>query len=378
MEKFKREHSLPQEVPIQFVGVWDTVDAVGTPFHISDIINTAIHRFKFPDHKLSRNVLRACHALSLDDARESFHPLLWRDDPRVEQVWFAGVHSNVGGGYPKQGMSLVTLDWMMQKAAESGLRILPDDRKTYREHGSVDDKLYDSRAGLGVFYRWLPRDMAAICEKADVKPVVHVSVMERIAHGTDDYAPGNLAGNANVVITPTGDNARDAHSKARALAVQAVLQSAHQTGSSLLSLVRGTILIGRISYWVYVLSCLAVLVAASVLENGGSLLNPWTALRGAAELIYDAATGNYGALAPVALQLLKDSLLLAALAAGFVLAGLLALFTDHRMSSVFSKSWHLARRRLRLALRDAGRGGGLTRAVGSSESSTGETGLTRD
>ena len=366
MEKFRETNSLHQEVPIAFLGVWDTVDAVGTPFRISDVINTLIHRFKFPDHELIKNVRHACHALSLDDARESFHPLLWKEDTRIEQVWFAGVHSNVGGGYPKQGMSLVTLDWMMQKAEESGLRILPDDRKTCREHGSVDDKLYDSRAGLGVFYRWLPRDMAAICKDAGVEPVVHVSVMERIAHGTDDYAPGNLARNAKVVITPTGDDAQDAHSKARALAVQAVLQSAHQTGSSLLSRVGGTILIGRISYWLYVLSCVAVLVAASILENGGSLLNPWTALKGAAELLYAAATGNYGALAPVALRLLEDSLLVAALAAGFALAALLALFTDHRMSAVFSKSWHLARRRLRLALRDAGRGGdGLGRAAGA-------------
>ena len=58
---------------------------------------------------------RACQALALDEERESFAPVLWNEAEsaspgRIEQVWFAGVHSNVGGGYPKQGMSLVPLD----------------------------------------------------------------------------------------------------------------------------------------------------------------------------------------------------------------------------------------------------------------------------
>ena len=47
---------------------------------------------------------------------------------RVEQVWFTGVHSNVGGGYPKQGLSLVTLDWMMERAEEQGLKFIESER----------------------------------------------------------------------------------------------------------------------------------------------------------------------------------------------------------------------------------------------------------
>src|SRR5438045_4213550 len=78
------------------------------------------------------------------------------DTTRIEQVWFAGVHSNVGGGYPRHGMSLVTLDWMMSRAEAAGLRFNAEERELYRGHVAVNDKLYDSRAGAGTFYRWLP------------------------------------------------------------------------------------------------------------------------------------------------------------------------------------------------------------------------------
>ena len=195
MQRFKDAYSLPGDVRIRFIGVWDTVDAVGGPFRSADVINAVFHRFKFPDRRLSDIVDRAAHALSIDEARADFAPVLWEAKPNIEQVWFAGVHSNVGGGYPKQGMSLVTLNWMMQKVSENGLRILADDRKYYAEHGSVDDKLYNPRAGFGVFYRRKPRNMQRLCEeqKAALPPSVHLSVFERIAHGTDGYAPATLA-----------------------------------------------------------------------------------------------------------------------------------------------------------------------------------------
>ncbi len=194
------------------MGVWDTVDAVGLPFHLADVLNSTVHRFKFPDRNLSSSVDRACHALALDDERHSFSPLLWNEtgeaEGRIAQVWFAGAHSNVGGGYPKQGLSLVALDWMLSEAEragmrfnEHGLRTNRYERQAYREHANVDDKLYDPRSGLGLFYRWRIRDMRALCLANGVAPRLHLSVLERIAHGTEDYAPGNLAPDATVVFT---------------------------------------------------------------------------------------------------------------------------------------------------------------------------------
>jgi hypothetical protein len=130
-----------------------------------------------PDGKLNKAVGVARHALALDEARASFAPVLWNEedfkpggDPRIKQVWFAGVHSNVGGGYPHQGMSLVALDWMMSEAASlpalgaipdgERLRFIPQVRDLISAAADVNGKLYDSRAGW-VYHRWKPRDAEA-------------------------------------------------------------------------------------------------------------------------------------------------------------------------------------------------------------------------
>jgi uncharacterized protein (DUF2235 family) len=361
MEEFKLAHSLPVDVKIGFLGVWDTVDAVGGPFHSSDIWNAVIHRFKFPDHKLSDKIERACHAVSIDEARAAFQPVLWEADPRIEQVWFAGVHSNVGGGYPKQGLSLVTLDWMMQKAHGSGLRIVPTDRKFYWEHGSPDDKLYDSRAGLGVFYRWQPRDMWKVCErqKAGLPPVLHLSVGERIAHGVDGYAPGTLSPRVTVTFTPSSDPdpdraaAEDESAAVRARAVETALNAIPADRRAHLAKVGYTVLIGRIAYYIYVASCLAVFLAASVPEDAGSRLNPWIVLRNAGALLYDTLTGQWNSVLLAAKRLTTDPRLLGALIEGFIVSGGLAHYVSRKRGMAFSRFWHNGRQEIRDALKDA-------------------------
>jgi hypothetical protein len=169
-----------------------------------------VYPFRFPDTNLSETVRCARHAISIDDERRTFHPELWNETEetkrtgRIQQVWFAGVHSNVGGGYPKQGMSLVPLVWMMKEAEARGLRFVPSVRQLYTELQNPNDKLYDSRAGLAGYYAYQPRDMAAICRKYDAEPRIHLSVLERIALGTGGYAPGNLARNARIVADHPG------------------------------------------------------------------------------------------------------------------------------------------------------------------------------
>jgi uncharacterized protein (DUF2235 family) len=364
MEDFKTKHSIPEDVHITFLGVWDTVDAVGGPFHSSDVINAVFHRFKFPDRELNPKVEYAAHALSIDDARAAFEPVLWKADPRIEQVWFAGVHSNVGGGYPKQGMSLVTLDWMMQKATLRGLRIWSDDRKYYWEHGSTDDKLYDSRAGLGVFYRWKPRSMQKLWDQQykqdiDGPPLVHLSALERIAHGTDGYAPGTLAPTVRVVYTPSRDpdkdtaDAQDDAADVRAEAVEAALNGIPAERRANLEKVRGTLLIGRIAYYLYVASCLAVILAASVPEYAGSRLNPGIVLKNAGTLLYNAVTGQWTPVFLAAKRLLTDPRLLGTLLAAFAVSGALAYYVDHVRSRTFSRYWHESRQELRKALKAA-------------------------
>jgi len=95
-----------------FIGVWDTVDAVGFPVDIvASFWNDWIHQFKFPDHLLDERVRNAYQALAIDDERRTFHPQPWdetnvHETQNLHQVWFSGMHANVGGGYPRDGMAL--------------------------------------------------------------------------------------------------------------------------------------------------------------------------------------------------------------------------------------------------------------------------------
>jgi hypothetical protein len=360
--RFRSKCCRPGDVPITFVGVWDTVDAVGLPFHLSDFINMVFYRFKFRDHKLSKLVKHACHALAIDDERHSFHPILWHEDGedggRIEQVWFSGAHSNVGGGYPKQGMSLVALEWMMRKAEHTGgegegLRLLAADRTLYCDHANVDDKLYDPQAGLGIFYRWKVRDIAEICRMHHVKPAVHLSVLERIAHGTDDYAPGNLPADAKVVITPTDSEGKQMAALTRAKGVEAVLRSAHAGEASLLSHVGTEISMGLASYYLYVGVCVFLLVAVSTPDGVRSFSNPWLVLVNMGHFIYSIVTLRFGDVFESLKELAMSPGKLGIVAGGFLLAYGLMLHADRRMSTVFSQFWYKAHPRLRDALKQA-------------------------
>lgn len=202
----QHEHGI---TPIHFIGVWDTVSAVGFPIiWIKDIMNL-IYQVSFPDNYLGTNVRHAYQALSIDDKRKTFHPEMWDEgsdgegeNKRIHQVWFAGVHSNVGGGYPKQGMSLVALDWMMEYAEACDLRLIKSARDRVHAHANVNDKLYDSRSGLAVYYRYAPRDIDKLSKEFHIKtPLIHESVLRRSLEVTDGYAPGNLPKNGQFVAT---------------------------------------------------------------------------------------------------------------------------------------------------------------------------------
>ncbi|MDY6816622.1 MAG: DUF2235 domain-containing protein [Pseudomonadota bacterium] len=121
---WKRQHSVDERTPIRFVGVWDTVGALGLPFTFFGLIKD---KDLFYDRKIGSNIRVARHALSLDEQREDFEPTLWEPKPGtdLEQVWFAGVHSDVGGGYgpDRQGRILadIPLLWMAKEAEKQHL-----------------------------------------------------------------------------------------------------------------------------------------------------------------------------------------------------------------------------------------------------------------
>lgn len=109
--------------PITFIGVWDTVGAFGIPQNwINEKLNPFQHEFH--DTSLGSNVRHACHAVSIDEKRKAFQPTLWDEDPRATQVYFAGVHSDVGGGYEDDHrLATITLHWMAKHAQDHGLEV---------------------------------------------------------------------------------------------------------------------------------------------------------------------------------------------------------------------------------------------------------------
>lgn len=116
-----------REIKIKFLGVWDTVGALGLPLDL--LRNFNLKFYEFHDTQLSRIVENAYHAIAVDEHRKDYDVCLWspQEQPQqtLEQRWFSGAHSNIGGGYPDRRLSDITLHWMMEKARALGLGLTP-------------------------------------------------------------------------------------------------------------------------------------------------------------------------------------------------------------------------------------------------------------
>jgi uncharacterized protein (DUF2235 family) len=192
-----------RDVKIEFLGLFDTVEAFGVPIEeLRVAIDWAVWPISFRNYELSHAVKHACHALALDDERVTFHPLridqskLKQTHQTVNEVWFAGVHSDIGGGYPECTLSFVPLVWMAEQLGGQ-LRFQKGTIERFREYQSAIGPTHDSRSGAAVLYRYGPRPI----REGDANggtPVVHFAVVERMLFGCDDYAPIMLPANARV------------------------------------------------------------------------------------------------------------------------------------------------------------------------------------
>jgi uncharacterized protein (DUF2235 family) len=203
-----------------FVGVWDTVSSVGWIYNPVRLPYTA----KNEDIRIAR------HAISIDERRGFYRPNLWQPlDPKygqdLKQVWFAGVHSDVGGSYPEATgqLSKIALQWMLREACAAGLRVdpykvecvlgrNPADRacKAFVAPDAAADA-HDSLKGLWRLLELVPKRVNIEVEQPDgtvkwvkkwklplgerrrIDPgsLVHQSVEERMAR-RQDYRPKNL------------------------------------------------------------------------------------------------------------------------------------------------------------------------------------------
>jgi uncharacterized protein (DUF2235 family) len=110
-------------VPIKSVAVWDTVGSMGIPRYEEE---GRLDLFRFTDTTLSRKVERGFHAMAIDEMRRDFPVTRWDDAGHggIEQVWFVGAHSDVGGGAGPKGtlLSDIALGWMIRKLETVGVR----------------------------------------------------------------------------------------------------------------------------------------------------------------------------------------------------------------------------------------------------------------
>ena len=178
------------DAQITCLGVWDTVGALGIPVDPFGIDNKF---YGFLDTNLHPDVHNALHALSIDERRGEFPPTLWTPPfpagRTVEQVWFAGTHSDVGGGFAETGLSDITLSWMLNKA----LACQPANPLELVEPPASPYRTVDPKNALGMVHEsWSPiwgfPRRRALPDDATVAN----SVALRVAH-EPDYRPPNLA-----------------------------------------------------------------------------------------------------------------------------------------------------------------------------------------
>ncbi len=173
---------------IKCIGVWDTVGALGIPG-----TRFCSGAYAFHDTSLGEHVQYAFQALSIDEQRGNFQPAVWvrkYDDQVLEQVWFPGVHSDVGGGYKEHGLSDATLLWMLSRLREHGLVDLTmacaeiGIRRRYAyhyAHGPV-------HASRSLFFKAIACAIPRPVGITDESEKVHQSAMDRAVGGADPYA----------------------------------------------------------------------------------------------------------------------------------------------------------------------------------------------
>ncbi|MCE2660344.1 MAG: DUF2235 domain-containing protein [Rubrivivax sp.] len=180
-----------QTPPIRFIGVWDTVGALGPPGVLGQVanwFNPARHSYHAVG--LSPLIQHAAHALAIDENRVSFKPTLFDATGwpgQLHQAWFAGVHTDIGGGYDYDDHANHALNWVLDHAKALGL-VLDERYLGAFSRSRLEVPLHDSRQGV---YRLLPCHWRPIGEEPGAQEQVHPSALQR-QQALADYRPTNL------------------------------------------------------------------------------------------------------------------------------------------------------------------------------------------
>lgn len=185
--QFRNQHSHKSR-EIKFVGVWDTVGAMGIPISFLGLFDD---KDEFYDTKIGSNVRIARHAMAIDEHRRDFEPTIWvpQTNMDIQQVWFAGAHSNIGGSYKpdKDGsfISDIALAWMIKEAGKADLAI-----ETHLKQGLTENPLSKIHNSRRSFYRIKSKFYRPIDHGKD-SILIHESVKTRWDQDSS-YRPDNL------------------------------------------------------------------------------------------------------------------------------------------------------------------------------------------
>ncbi len=155
-----------QPAPIRLIGVWDTVGALGIPDDL-EILNFFDDKknWEFHDTELGAHVQIARHAMAIDEIRSSFSVTRWSKiapTTDAKEIWFPGVHSDVGGGYAACDLSNGALLWMMQEAQSAGLKFRSDAIDLIK--AAPLGIMHNSYKGAFAMLRSRPRNIPALCQ----------------------------------------------------------------------------------------------------------------------------------------------------------------------------------------------------------------------
>lgn len=194
-----RQSFQSRDVPIRFLGCWDTVGSHGIP--VRGLRQFSILWNEFLSENVSSAVQSAYQALALDETNTAFKPHVWigvksKQLRRLEQVWFAGKHENITGGQRDSRLSDIAFRWLLNKATDEGLSFdaqKADDLSTPDPMGQLQeptlrDKLFgrleatEQLRAVGRADTHLSRSQIPGTEK------LHYSVLEKIKQDSS-YAP---------------------------------------------------------------------------------------------------------------------------------------------------------------------------------------------
>lgn len=181
-------------VPVEMVGVWDTVRSLGLPYPV--LSRLAPMATGFHDHALGHHIRHGYHALAIDEDRTAFAPILWQRsahwEGRLEQAWFAGVHGDVGGNIGDHAAARpsanIPLNWMLRRAEKHGLMLPEGWEEGFPENAAAPQ--IGNRSGMARLFLFRRRRTTG---RGDGE-VIHLSIRERMAALTDYRPRGSIDG----------------------------------------------------------------------------------------------------------------------------------------------------------------------------------------